>query len=258
MPFDEFGFLGSQINDVSIQIYESNRDIFDLCHDLNHFAHKVKFEFSIESNNVQRVIAATLFIKVLHGFQSAVVLFKYGLTSDGKVIARSIMETMFTLKAICDNDDAVSEYIKSDNAKREKLLNVILNEPDQDIFSAVKSEINPEFIDSLKRRNRDEKVRDISAQEWAEKAGLKSHYQTAYRILNDEVHTTPRSLQQYVNEDDNGLLTLECGPSTDDLRPTLITALITLIISLDSLCTMFSVNHRDELNQFETRIKVKA
>lgn len=258
MPFDEFGFLGSQIKDISKQIYESNRDIFDLCHDLNNFAQKVKFEFSIDSNNGQQVIASTLFIKVLHGFQSTILLFKHGLASEGKVIARSIMETMFTLKAICDNEDAVREYIQSDNAKREKLLNVILNEPDQDIFSTVKKEITPEFIDSIKVRNRDQKVRDISAQEWAEKAGLKSHYQTAYRILSDEVHTTPRALQQYLKEDDNGLLKLECAPSTDDFSPTLITALITLLISLDSLCTIFSINHGDELNQFEARIHVKA
>lgn len=224
MSFDKFGFLGTQIEEISEQIYRNNLELFDLCYDLNHFAQKVKFEFSIDSNNGQQVVEASLFIKVLHGFQSAVLLFKYGLASDGKVIVRSIMETMFTLKAICDNEDSVREYILSDNVKREKLLNVIKSEKDEDIFSTVKREITLELEDSLRGDN----------------------------------NTTPRALQKYIMENENGSLTLECGPSTEDISPTLITALITLLISLDSLCNLFSVNHSDELSRFESFIGVSS
>lgn len=257
MPFDEFGFLGSQINDISSQIYESNQDIFGLCHDLNHFAQKVKFEFSIDDNkNGQKVIAAILFIKIINGFQSTVLLFKHGLVSDAKVITRVTMETMFKLKAICDHDDAVREYIQSDNVMRLSLIKTINKELDLSIYSTIKKEITPEFIDSLERKNKDENLKEINTCNWAVKASLKNLYRTAYKVLSDDVHTNPRSLEQYTNEDVNGLLTtLECGPSTDDLRPTLTTALITLLISLNSLCTLFSVKHEDELDQFETRIR---
>lgn len=185
MPFDSRGFLGEQIISISKEIEEENRYIFDLCYELNELAERTKFKFIIHTDNGQEVLGASLFVKILQGFQATLVLFRMGLGAEGKILTRVILESLFILKAICKDEKLVEDFVLTDQAKQQRLLGLILEKSNEDIFHGIKDIHDAEKFEKLKKENIEKGIRDISAQDWARKAELTSHYETAYRVLSD-------------------------------------------------------------------------
>lgn len=255
MPFDKYGFLGKQIDEISDNIYREHKDFFDIAFELNAFANLTKHTLSANNKNGQQVISACLFIKILNGFQSVVLLLRKGLISEGKIITRTILESLFILKTICEDEEATQKYVITDEAKREKLLNIVLDKTKADIFESIRENINPFDLERLKKENKARGVKDISAWDWADKSKLLSHYETAYRVLSDEVHSTPRSLENYVQVNEKGdINAFDCRPQTKDLNRTLSTACIVLVMALESINELFAVNCSEQIQKFADEI----
>ena len=68
MSLDEHGFLGTQIDSVSVDIYNNNQNVFDICFSLNHFAQKMKYNFRANLDDSQQTFASCLLTRILNGF----------------------------------------------------------------------------------------------------------------------------------------------------------------------------------------------
>ena len=99
MSFDTEGFLGNQASEIIKENYESHKDIFELCEEINLYAQSVKDDFKIYQDDMQGILATTLFSKILNTFQAVVILYKYGLNSQSKMLTRVELESLFTLKS---------------------------------------------------------------------------------------------------------------------------------------------------------------
>ena len=126
MPFDENGFLGKEAEKWAAEMLQRNKKYFELCYEINSFAEKIKYKF-IQNQTGQKMVVAALFTRLLEGYQTAIILVNRGLEEDARVIIRTVLETLFLLKACCEDKEFVDQYMKSDEKKRLKLMNVVNN-----------------------------------------------------------------------------------------------------------------------------------
>lgn len=255
MSFNEEGYLGGEIDAISESIHKEYKDLFDYCYELNSFAQKVKFEFNIHQDILQEIIASCLFVKILNGFQAGIILFKKGLSSEGKIITRTIIEGTFILGAICKDRKLAEQFIETDKAKRLRLINSILNGSEL-MYGSLKSEVTNEMKISLQKEIEEKNIVNLSAEQWAQKADLNGLY-TPYRVLSDDVHPNARTLENYYLGVDNGnnIISIESGWSTHFLSETVSTAASSLLIAVDCMCNMFSLNQGKRIEEFELKLK---
>ena len=64
MPFDTKGLLGEDVNEIIKENYELYKDIFKLSEEINMYSQEVMYLLNINSNDLQGVVAASLFIKL--------------------------------------------------------------------------------------------------------------------------------------------------------------------------------------------------
>jgi len=169
-----------------------------LCYALNKFAQELKFLFLVNNEDSQEISASCLYAKVLNSFQSSVLLYRYGLSVEGRIIIRTVLESAFILKAICDNSDYAQDFVMMDNKDRERFGKAVNDKKNEDIFKDIKEEIPETLYEDLKKENREKGIKMISVEEWAKRADLEEFYQCAYRVLSMGIHTNPRALENYI------------------------------------------------------------
>ncbi|MED5016489.1 DUF5677 domain-containing protein [Paenibacillus chibensis] len=234
-------------------IIEDNKIAFDTCYELNQYTQEHKLNIPVEVNDVKQLIAASLLIRIHNGFQSVVILSQSGLETEAKIISRTILESLFVLRAISIDDENVDLFIKTDKAKREKWIKNMIKHKET-VYLDLKSSINEQEYQDLKEEIKQEGIKDVDVHEWAEKADLKVYYAYGYKVLNSEVHTDIRTLQKYLEIENDEIIGLDCLPRTMDIRRTLFTACSVMIIALDSIFTIFSIEKSEELNRFNEEV----
>ena len=122
--FYEKGYLGKQISEFTEAILKKYDVYFTLCHKLNELSYKTMPEAKVDSLNLQQILAISIFNRILSGFQSVIILARMGLTFDAKVVLRGLLESLFIGKLICKEKDFAEEYVKSDECRRLKWLNI--------------------------------------------------------------------------------------------------------------------------------------
>jgi hypothetical protein len=113
MDFNEKGFLGTAIDEFSKSVQIQYARFFQLSHQINELAHATKFELQVHNLDPQEYLAATLFLRLLNGFEATVILGTKGLLFEAKVVLRSVIETLFILKLLCKEEAFALEYLGS-------------------------------------------------------------------------------------------------------------------------------------------------
>jgi hypothetical protein len=250
--FNSVGFIGQEI-DVMMESHLKERTAwYELVHRLTVFANEIRHSFVINQDDPRRVVAAALFIKAITSFQAIILLSKKGLGVDAAVITRSLMEVVFPLKILSNEEGFVYEFILTEKVKRMKLLNVILR--DKDTFSTISDGMNEEQVDQLKQEIAHENIRDFSVDELSKRAGMKAFYQLAYRHISDDVHTTIWSLKKYLTTDQEGnIVELDDGEQIFELE-NFKTAALCILIALDSVNDIFQIGFQNQIEEFQQKI----
>jgi hypothetical protein len=255
MPFKENGFLGKEAGKMAIQIYERNKDFFELCYKINRFAEKIKFKFEVHNQDGQEIIAACLFMKMLEGFQASIILTNRGFAQDTRVVIRTMLEALFLLKTCCEDKEFVVQYINSDEKMRLKWMNIAHNSSFESMHP-LKEYATEERRAELKDKIDSENIREIITEEIAKKAGLHELY-SAYRLFSSSTHVSPRSLEDtYIAINENGEISALIHEPTDkDAEIYLITLSECLLIGLKSMCLLFELKEDTAIDGFYDRLK---
>jgi len=254
MSFEKEGFLCQEAEQYKSKIINDNKELFNLCFELNTLAHASKYDLQIHNQEAQEMMLGCLMIRLLNNFQGIVILSNYGLVVEAKILLRSMLETLFILKICCEDKDFIDKYIKSDQVYRYKLLNIPRNNPDH-IFDALREyateDIKKQVKDNIKVNN----IEGFEIYELAEKAGLKSHYDSAYRLLCNTSHSGVRSLEEYLVLDERSeVRILNSGPIEKDFDLVLITAMDNLCLGLFCIFAFFKVDKLSMIEEFRKRI----
>ncbi len=251
MDFNEKGFLGTAIGEFIQSVESRYSDFFETCYRVNELAHDTRSQLKVHNHDGQEVFAASIFIRLHNGFQGTVILARMGMVIDAKTVLRGTLESLFILKLLCEDKTFVAEYVGSDQVRRLKWMNVALQTKDPN-FDSVRKHATPEVIEKLKQEINQHKWKELSAADVARRAQLQSLYDTDYRLLSEETHTLPRSLEHLTSADDTGDITgFEWGPSDESLDYILFTAIRVLFIALVSVTKLFSIDKKEELTKVD-------
>ena len=254
MSIDSTGFLGNEIKTHSEEIVRRNKELFELSFDYNKFAQDTKYKFQIHSEDGQEVIAGCLFLKILNTFQALVILAKYGLPSESQILLRSIFEPLCILKLVLEDEEFHRQYILTDLIAKLKWFNVAKGSPD-DVFDELRK-IADDEIKRLSNEIEEHKAEEYWVQKLAELASLKPMYDTYYRLLSGVVHTSPRSLEEYISTDEEGkVCSINWGPNDKRTDIILLSAVEFLRMALNLMIYSFKVDGVEELQKLHTREK---
>ena len=253
--FDRKGFLGEEAEAFAKKNEKKHKIWFDVCNELNELVQETKYEFQIYNQNGQEVVVSCLFIRVLNDFQSIVILAKRGLLPEAKVMLRSLLVAIFKLKLCSKDPEFYLEYIKSDDRRRLRLMNVARSTPNG-ALKRTREYATDDKMKKLKKKIARENAKELKDIDIAKKSGMLSHYNTVYRVISDDIHIGIRSLNgYYVFDEKKTLKSFYWGPIDNGLELVLFTAMGELLTSFRDVCNFFKVNKREQIDTIDSKLK---
>jgi len=254
MSMNDHGFLGKDIDTFRGKIYEEYQGLFEFFKELNHFLQKLKFNLVPSDSEDQQVAIITLYVKALETFQSVYILCSYGLPSDAEVLNRALYETTVKISYCSKGEDNYRRYLATDIRIRIKSINIIKHNPK--VYSKEASRV--EELDSqktsfeamLKEIGNPEK---ITIEGMAKKSGLGDMYDSFYHVASETVHTSPRSLEDYILIDKDGKTVIVWGPRDKRIGIQLTAAIEFMLFSCQCLSEVFGQPKTEDIVAFNKK-----
>lgn len=249
MDFNEKGFLGTAIDQFSRSVQAQYAKFFELSYQISELAHDTKFELKVHNRDPQEFLSATIFLRLLNGFQAVVILGEKGLLFEAKVVLRSVIEALFILKLLCKEERFALEYLGSSKVQSLKWMNIAHENQDPN-FESLRQYATPKVMEALKKEIEQHGLKKLEVESIAKRADLHHIYNTQYRLLSEQVHCLPISLDPFMVQDKEGELTsFDWGPKYEDLDFILFTNVQILLAALNSITELFGLDKSDELKK---------
>jgi hypothetical protein len=250
LSLDDEGFLSPDISKFRDGIRAKHRAYFDLVERLNKFCQQTKYRLSVHNRDGQELFAGCLVIKLLNDVQAAILLLERGLVSQGRSMLRVALECLIVLAKICQSYDFVHAYIKVGEHDRLKFIRAIKQNPGRG-FDFVRSDITEELIATIAQTiGATENRRKV--EQWAKDTGLSHLYDGTYRLFSQDVHSSPRAIDQYFMADErDDVIGFEWGPEAEkDLQAELLEAARVLVVGMSIVGELFQLNIKQDLDGF--------
>jgi hypothetical protein len=254
LSIDDEGFLSKEIDEFRNGIRSKHRPYFDLVERLNRYCSKKKDRLLVHNRDGQELLAACLLIKLLNDVQAAVILLERGLASQGRSILRVALECLVVLAKIVQSYDFVHAYVKVGEQERLKLVNAIKQNPDPG-FDDVRTGLTDDLIVAIKETIGETQDRR-NVEQWAKEVGLGQLYDGTYRLFSQEVHSSPRAIDQYFLVNAEGkIIGFEWRPDIEkNFRAELTEAATLLLVGISAVDKLFQLNIRQDLKDFSDQL----
>lgn len=195
MPIDESGFLSIEIEDWIKKIRKDHSSLFMLADEVNGLCQKSMFELDAHNRDIQEMLVAALYIRLLSNYQGVILLCERGMRVEAETVLRAMVEALFSLCAIAKNQGLAVDFVREDQIRRLKFIDKY-----RKLHGKLPEHCNPEKIEMLEKELKEEKqgIRGRSTEEWAKEAGLHDWYLSAYAVLSDSVHPKVREMERYL------------------------------------------------------------
>ncbi len=255
MSIDDGGFLSKEIDGFRNGIRSKHQAYFDLVESLNRYCQQTKYRLVVHNRDGQVLFTACLAIKLMNDVQAAVILLERGLTSQGRSILRVALECLVVLTKITQSYEFVHAYVKVGEQDRLKLVKAIRLNPNQG-FDDVRADLTDALIATIKDTI-GETQNKRNVEQWAKDVGLDHLYDGTYRLFSQEVHSSPRAIDQYFMADGEGEITgFHWGPDTGkDVRAELLEAARLLLVGMSKVDELFQLNIKSDLADFSAKLR---
>ncbi len=251
MDFNEKGFLGTAIDEFSKSVQLQYARFFQLSCQINELAHATNFELQVHNRDPQEYLTATLFLRLLNGFEATVILGAKGLLFEAKVVLRSVIETLLILKLLCKEEAFALEYLGSSKVQSLKWMNIAHESQDPN-FESVRQYATPKVMEALRKEIEQHGLKKLEVEPIARRADLHYIYNSQYRLLSEQVHCLPISLDPFMVTNQEGeLASFDWGPKHEDLDFIIFTNVQMLLIALVSVTKLFSLDKSGELKKID-------
>jgi hypothetical protein len=242
---DEQGFFSSAVDEVRRDIRHRHRRYFSLLERTTRFCHSLRFTFTVDSEDGQKVFAVALFLKLLADVEAACLLLERGLTSQGRSMLRVATECLIVIANMANSDDFVRGYALSGEIQRLKLVKSIKNNPSP-VFDELRAHFTDELVKQIATTIGDRK--EESVKQWANNATVSWLYDGPYRLFCSEVHSGPPSLSYNLILDDKQHFEAFCyGPDHErDYRPDIMELLRLLLHGLAFVDQLFHFGREEQ------------
>lgn len=250
-------FLDRSFEKVVAQIHQAHTKQFAFAWLLNELAHKALFDAKINRQDPQHLLLATLEHRALTSYQSVVLLVERGLPHEARAVLRTLLEVTFRTVAIANNKDIGLAYILEDERHRIKLINKYKMLSKEVRTQASKAMLN-ELKSTIETKIKDQGIKKLKTQWFAQRAGLEDLYHSAYSVLSEAVHVNSKSLESALNlDDDETLVSLNYFPSDNYLDKHIYTAAEALLLSLRAVHLIIETKFAKDNDQLHKEFKSK-
>jgi hypothetical protein len=207
MKIDGDGFLSETGQEKAHQIAACNDLVFSALErtisEMRTFASSQEVRDQNTDEERQKIIALVLAARVLEISEAALLVMKNGMSNEANTLFRVFLDAYFVIANVCSDAAFVANYFKSDEAARLKLLNAA-KKHDSELFEAINEYASKTLHDTLQKKIAEERIQAFNSHAYAENIGCSAIYDSMYRVASGSLHTTPRALEKYVEEDDDG------------------------------------------------------
>ncbi len=246
------GFLSNDGSEKSARIVARNSGVFssfeETIRDCKSFVLSTSMKGQDSEKNRQQIIAIVVAIRLLEICEAALLILKNGMSNEADTLFRVFLDAYFVFANICKDPGFIVEYFKSDEAARLKLLNSV-EKHNSELFKEINEYATHELKVQLKQKIKEEKIQDFKSYAYADKAGCAEMYDSLYRLMSAPLHTTPRSLEKYIEEDEHGNITkIKYYPVEDDIPQRAYDFSYHLIKVIGGLKDVFGCSNEIETN----------
>lgn len=256
MSIDEEGYLSQDIEKIRKNLEEKFKSYFDICFELNKFCQKLKFELGINNKDGKKVLASCFFIKIINGFQSIVILTRYGFVVEAEIILRTIVEAFILSENICKKENFLEEYIRSHQKTRLRIIKDACKSNSQ-VYVDLKNHMTSDIKQELEDEICDEKIKEPNIYNLAKNVGYEELYNVVYRLSSGAVHSNPYEMEKYcICDDKHNITDIIWGPKDKDISKVICTTIGIVLMCLRSLCQLFNLDKKDEIDKFHEKLKL--
>jgi hypothetical protein len=195
----------------------------------------------------QKIIALVLAVRLLEITEAALLIMRSGMSNEANTMFRVFLDAYFIFANVCNDAFFVSNYFKSDEAARLKLLNSV-EKHDSELFKKVNEYASATLKEELKNKIAEEQIHAFNSYAYADNIGCSEIYDSMYRITSATLHTAPRSLEKYVVEDGNGIIIeIKDFPHEGNIPNRSYDFSYFLIKSLSALQELFGYSNAEEI-----------
>jgi hypothetical protein len=254
LGIDDEGFLSKEIDGFRSEIRSKHQAYFDLVERLNRYCQQAKYRLVVHNRDGQELFTACLAIKLLNDVQAAIILLERGLASQGRSMLRVALECLVVLTKIAQSYEFVHAYVKVGEQDRLKLVKAIRLNPNQG-FDDVRADLTEDLIATIKETIGETQNRR-NVEQWAKDVGLSHLYDGTYRLFSQEIHSSPRAIDQYFMADGEGeIIGFAWGPDIGkDLRAELLEAVRLLLVGMSKVDELFQFNSKKDLDYFSAQL----
>ena len=154
----------------------------------------------------QRVIAGVLLGRVIEIVESTFLLASREACVETKTMFRVFLDAYFVLANICSDPGFLSTYFRSDEVERLRLMRAA-SKRKSEMFQDLKDYASLEIQSRLDVKIKQEMIQAFNSFLYAERVGCGDIYDTMYRLSSAPVHSSPRTLEDIVEMDNEGRIT---------------------------------------------------
>ncbi|WP_129141752.1 DUF5677 domain-containing protein [Modicisalibacter coralii] len=247
------GYLSPVGQAVAAELTSSNQAGFDaLLETIGSFRCFASSREVVSQESVadkQKVISLILAVRLLEIAEAAYVVMQHGMSTEADSLFRTFLDAYFVFGNVCSNEKFVTEFFKSDEANRLKLINAD-RKHSTDLFKPANEGISEKHRTDLKARVEGEKIQAFNSYKYATDIGCEHIYDSMCRIVSAAAHTTPRALVDYAEEDAAGnVLSARDGPSEGSIPQRLHEFAHFLIQALSGLQEVFGCINEAEISR---------
>lgn len=230
----------------NLQVFESLEKAIKICRS---FVLSASMNGQDTEKDRQKIIAIVVAVRLLEICEAASLVLRNGLSNEADTLFRVFLDAYFIFANICKSPEFVIEYFRSDEPARLKLLNAV-GKHSSELFKQINEYATPEVKSQLKQKIKDENIKEFKSLEYAKKAGCAEMYDSLYRLMSAPLHTTPRSLEKYIEEDEYGTITkIKYYPVEDDIPQRTYDFAYHLIKVIGGLKDVFGCSNESETNE---------
>jgi hypothetical protein len=152
-----------------------------------------------------------MLVRLVEIAESTFILAAHGIRQELHSLFRIFLDAYFLIANVCSDPDFVPVFFQTDAHARLKLTNVGAKY-DDDLFKLVNGYATADVKDGLERKIRQERLEAFNPFVFAQRVGCEAIYDSLYRLCSGSIHSTPRCLEAYVEEDGDGKICVISHP----------------------------------------------
>jgi hypothetical protein len=200
----------------------------------------------------QKVIACVLVARILEISESISLLAAGGFSVEVTAGLRNFFDAYFIFGNVCRDPAFIETYFKSDLNTRKKLMNVASKHKDAPfdlLHEYATEEVKSQLASEIANRN----ALEFNSYAFAEKIDCTVIYDSMYRIASAATHSTPRALESYVVEDENGdVIQLRRHPQVSDIPNRLNDLGVFLLNVAGGFTELFGLDYKTKIEILKT------